>query len=216
MATTFHDVTQNSEEWFSLRLGKVTSSIASDFMAFDGKPFGEGAKKAALRISLERITNRLSEVGGFSNNHTDRGHAQEPVAVILYEANNFATVNNGGFFDCGDYGGSPDGLIGDDGLIEVKSVISSVHYETMLRGAPDPKYKWQLISHLDTTGRKWVDFCSYCEEFPRELQLIVYRVSAENNGVQEDIRRLRNRRLSFLKTMVETTETKIREAIKHS
>jgi len=64
MATTFHDVTQNSEEWFSLRLGKVTSSIASDFMAFDGKPFGDGAKKAALRIALERITNRLSEGGG--------------------------------------------------------------------------------------------------------------------------------------------------------
>lgn len=69
MATTFHDVTQNSEEWFSLRLGKVTSSIASDFMAFDGKPFGDGAKKAALRIALERITNRLSEVGVLKQPH---------------------------------------------------------------------------------------------------------------------------------------------------
>lgn len=213
MSTTFHNVTQNSEEWFALRLGKATSSIAADFMAFDGKPFGDCAKKAALRIALERITNRPSE-GGFSNHHTDRGHAQEPVAVMLYESNNFATVSNGGFFDCGEYGGSPDGLVGDDGLIEVKSVIRDVHYETMLRGAPDPKYRWQLISHLDTTGRKWCDFCSYCEEFPRELQLITYRVSAENQVVQADMRRLRNRRLSFLKTMVEPTETKIREAIK--
>lgn len=214
-APTFHDVQQNSEEWFALRLGKATSSIAADFMAFDGKPFGDGAKNAALRIALERITKRRAE-GGFSNHHTSRGHAQEPIAKMLYEAENFATISNGGFFDCGEYGGSPDGLVGDDGLIEVKSVIGAVHYETLLRGAPDPAYRWQLVSHLDTTGRQWVDFCSYCEEFPLELQLITYRVSAESAGVQEDLRRLRNRRLSFLKTIVEPTETKIREAIKPS
>ncbi|WP_177412500.1 PDDEXK family nuclease [Entomomonas moraniae] len=61
-------------------------------------------------------------------------------------------ANNGGFFDCGDYGESPDGLVNDDGVIEIKSVIASTHYATLKRNLFDPSYKWQLIGHLDCAG----------------------------------------------------------------
>ena len=99
----FHDVPQNTDEWAALRLGKATCSNFSCFMANDGAAFGEPAKKYALQIALEIDTGRKAEFS-FSNDHTERGHEQEPVARMLYAAENFVTVDNGGFFDCGDYG----------------------------------------------------------------------------------------------------------------
>ena len=99
----FHDVPQNSPEWEALRLGKATASRFACFMANDGKAFGDPAKRYALQIALERVTGRKAEYS-FKSDDTDRGHEQEPVARMLYEAEHFVDVANGGFFDCGDYG----------------------------------------------------------------------------------------------------------------
>jgi hypothetical protein len=202
----FHDVKQNSEEWDFLRLGKATGSNFGCFMANYGKAFGEPAKDYALRIALERINGFKAEFG-FSNDHMERGHEQEPVARMLYENEYFAEVLNGGFFDCGDYGDSPDGLIGDDGVIEIKSVIAKTHYATMMRGSFDPAYKWQLVGHLDCTNRDWVDFTSYCSDFPKEKQLIVYR--SDRDDFKEELKMLEERRFEFLK-LVNEVEQKIR------
>ena len=171
----FHDVPQNTEVWEALRLGKATASNFATFMANDGKPFGEPAKRYALQLALERLTERKASAG-FSNEHTERGHEQEPIARMLYEESTFCDVANGGFFDWINYGDSPDGLVGDDGVIEIKSVIASTHYATIQRKAHDPAYTWQIVGHLDCTGRQWVDFVSYCADFPSETHLVVYRV----------------------------------------
>lgn len=192
---TFIDVKQNSEEWEALRVGKVTASNFSTFMANLGKDFGEPAKRYALQIALERITGNKAE-HSFSNEHMERGHEQEPIARALYEADNFVTVTNGGFFDCGDFGDSPDGLVGDDGGIEIKSVIASTHYATLQRGAMDPAYKWQIVGHLDCTGRDWFDFVSYCSDFPESKQLLTYRVTRQS--MAEEIEQLRQRRADFI------------------
>lgn len=191
----FHNVEQNTEAWDALRLGKATCSNFACFMANDGKAFGEPAKRYALQIALEIETGRKAEFS-FSNEHMERGHEQEPVARMLYAEERFATVTNGGFFDLGDYGDSPDGLIGDDGVIEVKSVLAPTHYATLLRDSFDPAYRWQLVGHLDCTGRQWVDFISYCADFPDDRQLLVYRLTREQ--AQADIQRLRARRTEFL------------------
>ena len=127
----FHNVAQNTDEWAALRVGKATASNFSCFMANDFRAFGEPAKRYALQLALEQITGSKAE-SGFSNEHTERGHEQEPVARMLYEERNFIDVGNGGFFDCGDYGDSPDGLPGD-GVIEIKSVIAPIHYATLQR-----------------------------------------------------------------------------------
>lgn len=100
----WHDVPQNSEVWEALRIGKATASSFGTFMANDGKAFGEPAKKYALQIALERATGVKSSFS-FSNDHTERGHEQEPIARMLYEDENFVEVSNGGFFDWELYGG---------------------------------------------------------------------------------------------------------------
>lgn len=191
----FHDVEQNSEAWFDLRLGKVTNSNAPAFMAAEGRPFGETAQHYALQVALEIVTGRRAE-HSFSNRHTERGHAQEPVARMLYEEEHFCTVTNGGFFDCGPHGDSPDGLVGEVGCVEIKSVTAPVHYATLQRARFDPSYQWQLVGHLDCTGRDWVDFVSYCSEFPDDLQLLTYRL--HRHEVSDEIRRLRKRRGELL------------------
>ena len=120
----WHDVEQNGEEWDALRLGKATASNFGLIMANDGKAFGEPAKRYAIQLALEQIKGCKSEFG-FSNEHMERGHEQEPIARMLYEEMNFVDVDNGGFFDHETYGDSPDGLVGQDGLVEIKSVIAA-------------------------------------------------------------------------------------------
>lgn len=195
----FHDVQQNTEVWFALRLGKATCSNFGKFMANDGKAFGEPAKRYALQLALERVTGRRAEFS-FQNDDMERGHEQEPIARMLYEAERFVDVTNGGFFDCGDYGDSPDGLVGDDGTIEIKSVTAAVHWDTIRRGAPDPTYKWQYVGRLDCTGRQWVDAISYCSDFPEDSQLVVHRLYRAD--MQDEIQRLTERRAEFLNSVL--------------
>jgi YqaJ-like viral recombinase domain. len=203
------DVQQNTDEWQKLRLGKATASNFGCFMANYGKAFGEPAKRYALQIALERLTGKKAEYS-FTNEHMERGHEQEPVAKMLYAEEHFCEVTNGGFYDCGEYGDSPDGRIGEPGLAEVKSVIAPVHYENMQRGTFDPAYKWQLVGHLDCSGREWVDFISYCAEFPPETRLIVYRLHREQ--CEDELNMLRARRADFLE-LVKTTMNNITERI---
>lgn len=191
----WHDTQQNSEEWFNLRLGKATMSHGNAIMAYYPKKFGDTALKYALQLALEKINGVKAEYS-FSNKHMLRGIAQESIAVALYEEENFVSISNGGFFDHDDWGDSPDGLIDDDGIIEIKSVIAETHYETMMRGTPDPAYKWQIIGHLDASGRDWVDFVSYCSDFPEGNQLLTYRVHRDD--VMNDIAALRVRRREFI------------------
>jgi len=205
-AFTFKDVAQGGDEWFNLRLGKATSSKFGAFMANYGAAFGPPAHKYALQLALERITGKRSEFS-FSNTHTDRGTLQEPEARELYEEKYFVTVDNGGFFDCGEYSGSPDGLINEDGVIEIKSVIAETHFKTLKRGSFDPVYKWQIAGHLDTTGRDWVDFVSYCSDFPEDRKLIVHRITKED--FKEELEMLRSRRDDFL-VLVKSTQEVIR------
>jgi len=205
----FHDVPQNTDAWDALRLGKATASQFGTFMANYGKDFGEPAKRYALQIALERLSGKKAE-HGFSNEHMERGHEQEPVARMLYADEHFAEVLNGGFFDCGEYGDSPDGRVGDSGLVEIKSVIASTHYATIQRGSYDPSYKWQLVGHLDCTGRKWVDFISYCSDFPIGAQLCVYRLHREE--CEDELGMLHERREQFL-VLVDKTMNNIAERI---
>ena len=197
----FHDIQQNTDEWNALRCGKATASQFGCFMANDGKAFGDPAKRYALQVALE-ICNGYKAEFSFSNDHTERGHEQESVARMLYEQEYFVDVLNGGFFDWETYGDSPDGRVGNDGIVEIKSVTAPIHYATLRRGSFDPSYRWQLIGHLDCTGRDWVDFVSYCSDFPAEKQLITHRLRRDDLDLE--IQKLRNRRDEFIELVQET------------
>jgi hypothetical protein len=174
----WHDVKQNTEQWDALRIGKPTSSKLGVVMANYGKAFGEPAKKYAINIAVEQITGQKSE-SSYSNEHMERGHEQEPLARMEYEEAFFCEVTNGGFFDNLGIGCSPDGLVSENGLIEIKSVIPSVHYDNIRRGDIDPAYKWQCYGNLMITEREYLDFISYCSSFPEGKRIYVYRVFAE-------------------------------------
>lgn len=175
----FYDVEQNSTEWFDLRGGKLTSSKLPTIMANLGKAFGEPAKKYAVNVAIEQITGKPIP-SDYSNAHMERGHEQEPIARALYEDMMFCQVSNGGFFDLGNIGCSPDGLVDDDGVIEIKSVIAHVHFASLKRNKVDPAYYWQCVGNLKFTGRKWLDFISYSAEFPESKQLFVHRIYASD------------------------------------
>lgn len=198
------DVEQNSPEWKVLRLGKAGSSSAAKFMANLGKSLGDPAQRYALQLALERINKREAE-HGFRNDDMDRGHEQEPLGRAAYEQLFFVDVTNGGYFDCGEYGDSPDGLVGTDGVVEIKSVIAPTHEATIRRGKSDPAYKWQIVTHLDCTGRDWVDFVSYCSDYPEWNQLVVYRTYRDE--VEQELKQLAERRAEFL----ELVRTKVDE-----
>ena len=133
----FYDVEQNSDIWYALRAGKLTSSNLGKVMANFGKAFGEPAKKLAVQIAIEQITGQPIS-NDYSNAHMERGHEQEPIARMLYEEETFSTVSNGGFYGSDTLSCSPDGLVFDCGVIEIKSVIESVHYANVKRQNVDP------------------------------------------------------------------------------
>jgi len=175
----FVDVDQNSDEWFQMRAGLITSSKLGVIMANYDKAFGEPAKKYAVNIAIEQITGKAIS-SGYSNEHMERGHEQEPIARMLYEQETFCDVTNGGFFENGDIGCSPDGLVDDDGVVEIKSVIASTQFATVKRQKLDPAYRWQCIGNLKFTGRDWIDYISYCADFPEDKQLFIHRVKKDD------------------------------------
>jgi len=183
----FHDVRQNTDEWFNLRVGKITGSALSKAMANYGKSFGEPAKKYAISIAVEQITGKPSCGDSYSNDHMARGHEEEPIARLMYENEFFCEVGNGGFFENGDEGCSPDGTVGDDGLIEIKSAIPSIHYARIHKGSFDSAYKWQLIGNMKLTNREWIDFISFCSSFPDSKKLYVYRLHSKDFNREFDM-----------------------------
>lgn len=176
----FIDVKQNEEEWELLRVGKITSSNLGIIMANYGKAFGEPAKKYAVEVALGQITGAPAG-GGYSNEHMDRGHEDEPVARLLYEEQHFCDVTNGGFYDLGDYGCSPDGHVNPTGLVEIKSALPHIHYERIRKQSCNSSlYRWQMIGNLKAAEKEWIDFISYCRSFPEDKRLYVIRHNAED------------------------------------
>ena len=205
----WHDIEQNTDAWLDMRAGKVTGSSIGKIMANYGKAFGDPAKKLAITIAVERITGKRVESDGFSNAHMERGHEEEPVARMLYEDMYFTSVSNGGFFDNGKTGSSPDGLVDDDGMVEIKSVIPTVHYPTVKRGSYDPKYKWQFCFNLRESGREWIDFVSYCSAYPKDKRLYVFRI--EKNAIGKELGMI-SKRLAEFECLVSSISSDINNA----
>lgn len=195
----FHDVEQNSDEWFDLRKGKMTTSKFGVFMANYGKEFGEPAKKYAFRIAKEQVTGERVEESTYTNVHMENGHIYEPVARDCYEYETFNEVSNGGFCQHSKYsdvGGSPDGLVlRDNGGIEIKSVIDWTQRNTIKRGTFDPSYKWQILGNIWLCDLDWLDFISYGYTYTESKKLFIHRVTRDE--YQEQINMIKPRLNDF-------------------
>jgi len=163
-----HEIEQNTEEWMLIRQGKFTASSFADLFAT--KTTAQ-YKKAIRKVVFERLTGESPE--SFKSDYMDRGHELEIFAKEAYEIYSFETVNPGGFFELNEWiGASPDGLIGEDGQIEIKSPAYNTFIDYILSDKVPSEYTYQIQGQLYVTGRKWSDFVAYHPKLP----LIVKRV----------------------------------------
>lgn len=170
---------QQSEEWIRARLGKATASRASDWMA-ELKTGGVPAAREAYaaELAVERLTN--APVPSYQSQAMLEGIEREPAARAAYAFWANTDVTEVGFIphpQIANAGASPDGLIGDDGLVEIKCPALHTHIKTLLK--PDKvagEYMWQMQFQLACTGRQWCDYVSYNPNFPNSMRLSVARV----------------------------------------
>jgi putative phage-type endonuclease len=173
-------IEQGTPEWFALRLGKVTASRITDVLA--KVKTGEAVTREDYRTELvvQRLTNKPSET--FTNPAMEWGTLQEPMARITYEAHTSVFVEQVSFVEHPTiewFGCSPDGLVGEDGLLEIKCPSSKNHIKYLLGGKPPAKYVPQMQCQMAVTGRKWCDFVSYDPRLPEDLQLFVVRLERD-------------------------------------
>lgn len=175
----------NSAEWESLRPKLITSSqfhrVLNDMgMSKRGMEFGAGAIRYALEIACFMLTGEPPKEK--SSAEIEWGREHEEFARQEYERIKFCTVQPGRLIRKPDtmIGASPDGFVGDDGLIEIKCPTSVVHLQTLIDGNMPPYHKPQVQGQLWVTGRKWVDFVSYDPRFKDpDKRLFIKRVERE-------------------------------------
>jgi YqaJ-like viral recombinase domain len=167
---------QRTSTWYAARLGKLTASRAADMLATIRT--GEAAARRDLRtqLVLERICG-VSQENGYINADMQRGIDLEPQAVAAYEAKTGTFVEPVGFCVHDDLlaGVSPDGFVGDDGLMEAKCPRSANHLAYLRAGTVPKEHLAQLVHALWITGRQWVDFVSFDNRWPDALQLFIAR-----------------------------------------
>lgn len=170
------DCDQGSAEWFAARLGKVTASRVSDVIGRTKTGWSAKRGDYLTELVIERLTGRLQH--GYVSPAMEWGTLYEPEARDTYAFLRDSTVTRLGLVvhpTIDDAAASPDGLVGDEGLVEIKCPTSATHLATLLRGAIDPKYQPQIQWQMVCTGRQWCDFVSYDPRFPTELRLFVHR-----------------------------------------
>ena len=185
-------IEQGSQEWLALRAGKVTASKAADVMSAITTA---GYRNYLADLVVERLTGNKTE--SFTNAAMQWGVDQEPLARAEYEVKTGNFVDQIAFVEhptIADFGCSPDGLVGDDGLIEIKCPNTATHIDYVMQDKVPTKYIPQIQCQLAVTGRKWCDFVSFDPRLPDGLQILIVRLERDD----EYIEKLQDRVVKFL------------------
>jgi len=182
MSFTIIDAEQRSPDWFAARAGRLTGSRAADMLATIKS--GEAAARRDYRMQLvcERLTGQPQE-DGFVNAAMQRGIDMEPLAFAAYEAVTGNVAVRTGFLshDKNMAGCSLDGHVDAfKGIVELKCPKSATHLKYLREGGVPKDYLPQLTHNAWITGCEWVDFLSYDDRFPPELQVFYVRVLAKD------------------------------------
>jgi putative phage-type endonuclease len=173
------DCEQRSPDWFAARLGKVTASHFSDVMA---KGRGGGASKTREKYMMQLLAERVSgsPEESYQNKWMEEGTEKEPDGRFLYEWITGTQVGQIGFVEFSeDVGCSPDGLVGEEGLLELKCPKLTTHLSYILKDALPSEYKAQVQGQMWVCERKWCDFVSYHPDCKKQ-ELFIHRVERDD------------------------------------
>jgi putative phage-type endonuclease len=168
---------QQTNEWFTARLGKVTASRVADVIAKTKTGYSASRDNYMAQLICERLTGQKGE--SFTNAAMEWGTQTEPLARSAYENSRNLLVKEVGFINHSRIemsGASPDGLVADDGLVEIKCPNTATHIDTLLSGKVPTKYITQMQWQMLCCQRKWCDFVSFDNRLPEHLQLFVQEV----------------------------------------
>ena len=170
-----HNIEQGSDVWFEVRKLKLTASKATAISAN-----GAGLKT----LVNELILNMFIDKEAYTNANLERGNELEPIARSKYEFEYGVEVLEVGFIEHTEHSGySPDGLVGDEGLIEIKARNNAIHLELLRTKKIDTGTVWQMQMGMLVTGRKWCDFISYNPNFKNSM--LVIRVERDEIAISK-------------------------------
>lgn len=186
-----HSFEQGTDEWLAVRLGKFTASTATAI-----KSNGKGLETLVLDKAVELITGKPAKAP-YKSPAMEWGNETEDEARTVYELTTGSTVERVGFCELSEYvGASPDGLIGDDGLVEIKCPEARTFLSFRLTGKIDPGYYSQMQMQMYVTDRKWCDYAIYHPDFPEAI--LITRVDRDEKeieklriGLEQGIKRLK-------------------------
>ena len=176
---------QKSPEWFAARCGKVTGSKVADVISKTKTGYSASRANYLAQLAIERMTGLPTE--SFSNAAMQWGNDQEPFARSAYETMTGELVEETGFVQHPEIemaGASPDGLVSELGLLEIKCPNSSTHIEYIRGGVPPSRYIPQMAFQMACTGREWCDFMSYDPRMPEGLQIFLVRYFRDNKYIK--------------------------------
>jgi putative phage-type endonuclease len=176
-------IEQGSPEWLALRAGKVTASKIADVMS---KPTLIGYQNYMADLIAERLTGQKTD--SFTNAAMQWGVDKEPQARVEYEIKTGLLVEQVAFVDHPTiemFGCSPDGYVGEEGLIEIKCPNTSTHIDYIRKDKAPTKYVPQMQCQMAVTGRKWCDFVSFDPRLPEKLQLFIVRLNRDDEYISK-------------------------------
>ena len=176
------DMAQGTAEWHAARCGLITASKISDVMS-KGRGSAPSATRATYmaQLAAERLTGKSAD--GFTNPAMEWGPETEPQARAEYTMRTGVMIEEVGFVphpSIANSGASPDGLAGEDGLVEIKCPNTSTHITTLRGGSIKGGYAYQMQWQMACTGRDWCDFVSFDPRLPDKIAMKITRVPRDN------------------------------------
>lgn len=185
-------IEQRTQDWYQARLGKATASRMHDVCAKTRTGWGAARLNYRAELVAERLTGVPAE--RWVSAEMRWGTEQEEAARDAYSFLRDVEVELAGFVDhptVAMSGASPDGYVGDDGLVEIKCPNTSTHIDTLLGQAIAGKYIKQVQWQMACTGRRWCDWVSYDPRLPLSMQLYVKRIERDDEMIadmEKDVR----------------------------
>jgi putative phage-type endonuclease len=179
-------IEQGSEAWQTMRCGKITASRIKMMVAKTKSGPSASRQNLAATLMLERVLGVVEET--FVNDAMRRGVEEEPLARLAYTLATGNDVEEVPFINhpnIANAGASPDGLVGEDGMVEIKNPNTSTHVGWAIAGVVPAEHVMQLQWQMACSGRKWCDFVSFDSRMPEGQSLFIKRLYRDDDLIEK-------------------------------